>query len=161
MRVACRATRRMFVHIRCQDQPKDNMKVSNIQEVQDKFLAAVAKDGLVHTLQWIGTWYDRAAEAAAEDELQRGLGEFAGDSEARELALLDHLLPNSERVSNYSTSAGHNLYQQAMLAAQARLLNQLIDGKVGPAGRRRQWADVRARLQGAKAEQQPGQAVGK
>ncbi|WP_146039561.1 MULTISPECIES: hypothetical protein [unclassified Variovorax] len=121
-----------------------------MQEVQAKFLADVAKNGIVHTLQWIGTWYDQVAEAAAADELKNALGEFADDAEARELALLDRLLPEAEGISNYNSSAGHNLLREANIAARARLVNRHMFGNTGPSGRRMRWDQVRERLQAEK-----------
>lgn len=123
----------------------------NMQCVQDAFVKEINERGLAHVLQWIGVWYDRAAEAEVADDLATVLREHAADPEARELHLLDRLLPMAESITNYSTSLGHNVYRQALVGARSKELNTLMsmDGKdapnVGRTARRNRWEAWRAK----------------
>lgn len=121
---------------------------TNIERVQAQFIAEIEKNGIVHVLRWVSEWYDKAAGAEVQDELFRALGQPDLEPEAKELVLLDRLLPEAESNSSFSTSPGHNLYKQALIAARARELNNMLssapDSKIPatPAsrrGRRERW----------------------
>lgn len=101
-------------------------QTTNMQRVEQELIAEIQKRGLAHVLQWIGGWYDKTAQAEVEDDLQAVLLEHAQDPEARELHLLDHMLPAAESNTNFSTSVGRNLYRQSLIAARAKELNSLF-----------------------------------
>lgn len=132
--------------------PEDNNP--NMKAVERKLIAEINEKGLGHVLRWIGVWYDRAAEAELADQLKMSLGERHADPEARELFLLDRMLPAAEGNTNFSTSAGHNLFNQALIAAAAREINAMNDYDAkssGPApatsrsGRAARWDAWRAK----------------
>jgi hypothetical protein len=75
------------------------------------------KNGLEHTLRWIGGWYAQAAKARVSDEVSRALDEHADDPTAHALHLTDLLVSASSRGNNYSFSPGGNLFQQAEVSA--------------------------------------------
>lgn len=129
---------------------------TNIERVQAQVIAEIEKNGIVHVLQGVSGWYDKAAEAEVQDELVRALGKPDAEPESKELMLLDRLLPDAVSNSSFGTSPGHNLYKQALIAARARELNTMLssapDGKVpvtpasrlGRRERRERWGEQRA-----------------
>lgn len=117
---------------------------SNTDRVQAEFLAALKKNGLSHTFQWMANWFDAVAEALVQDELQQALGEHVNDPQARGLQAMDMMMSLATSISNHSTSASANLMREARLAALAKIVeSNYWGGDVGGYGsrsdRRKQW----------------------
>ncbi|MEJ6002513.1 hypothetical protein [Paucibacter soli] len=93
--------------------------------VQEAFIAEIQKNGILHALEWIGAWYQKAAAAHLEDELSRQLGGHARDRELVALALTDMLLSDGSLVANYSSGPGENLMRQATVAEVSRRLREI------------------------------------
>lgn len=123
---------------------KADASKSNVAQVQDLFLAEVQKHGIQHALEWVTGWYERIAMARVRDEMEGALGTFIEDQEARELWLTDQLEDAAKRVSNRSTSAGHELAKDSYVSALARELE-----RSGKPGRRERWDALRARTAAA------------
>lgn len=98
--------------------------LTHVEKVQQAFINKIKEDGLLHTLEWISVWYERAAQAELDDALQARDERQSLDNEAAELFCLDKLLPSAETADNFSTSPGHNLMRLARMAAVARELNR-------------------------------------
>ena len=115
-----------------------------LEQLQAEFIAKVQEEGVYRVLEWIGGWYGACARAYVEDEMANALGAHANDRQARELHNLDRMFQEASMVSNYSTSAGHNLMRQAIVARRAELLSNAP--MCGGAARRERWEEVEARL---------------
>lgn len=122
---------------------------AHMDKVQEAFIAEVQENGLAHVLRWSDAWFGRAAAAEVRDTMENSLGEHIKNPEAVELHLLDRLFNDSGSANNFSTSAGHNLYRAAMIAARTEELNSLYPAKAGGtptpasrAGRQARWEAV-------------------
>ena len=114
---------------------------TEVSRVQAKFIAALQEKGMQHTMEWVTGGYDDLAAARVRDEMANALGAFIDDDEARELWLTDQLESAASRVSNRSTSAGHELSKDSYVSALAHELE-----RVGRVARRERRNAVRQRL---------------
>lgn len=95
-----------------------------VERVKLRFLAALEKDGIEHTFEWMQGWFGEVAAAVLEDRLKNSLGEHAKNPDARGLFLTDLLMDEARRVSNYSSLSTSNLMRQARVAALADMVNR-------------------------------------
>jgi hypothetical protein len=123
---------------------------TKLAAVQAAFIAEVEQSGIVHALEWVGGWFNRAAMAAAEDELQHALGEHVKDAEARELLIVGKLMSEGSTTSSYSSGPGANLMKQARVAAHAKMLSD-SRATLSATARGERWDVVRARLSASEA----------
>ena len=113
---------------------------TELHSTQEAFVAELRKSGIHHTLEWIGGWYDRVAQARVEQTLKNELGEHAGDREAAMLTCETYLVSTATGVSSRGSSDGHKLMKDAEVAAWATRLRRY------PHTRNERWDAVRARL---------------
>lgn len=106
-----------------------------VARVQAEFEAALAKDGLVHTFEWMSGWFDQVAHAQVSDELTQALGEHAQDPQARSLQALDMLMSLATSASNTSSSPSANLMRLARLTALANIVEGRFGSPIGYASR--------------------------
>lgn len=140
--------------------PKKNEQpsaTSHVDEVQKAFIAEIQENGLSHALRWSDSWFARAAAAEVQDTMRNSLGEHINNPEAVELHLLEQLFIDAGSANNFSTSAGHNLFRAAMIAARTEALNSLHPVKAGDpptpasrAGRYKRWEAVHEAAKNAK-----------
>lgn len=93
-------------------------KPTPVEKVQADFLAEIAENGVEHTLNWIGNWYIKAAEARLAMELANM------PAYEHELFLTKELLRLGQGAASYSTGTGPNETYRARVAACAAALER-------------------------------------
>lgn len=100
---------------------------SRINKVQEELIETLQERGVKHTLEWISSWYNKAAEAtirAEIDEMKANAPEGVDPTEAIKCHLIDQMMRHSNNVDNKSTSIGANAMKEAMAATYAQIFQR-------------------------------------
>jgi hypothetical protein len=93
-------------------------------EVQAQFLTEICQEGMAHTLQRMGGWYEAFAKAEVADLLATHAKIAPNDKELQLRIFLSMAMENTPRAFDCSTGVGRNLYRQALAAAVGDLLRK-------------------------------------
>lgn len=98
------------------------VKPNAIDLVTEEFIAAIRKDGIAHTFEWMSHWFERVGRASVEVEMNTYLGDdFRANRDAQNLYLLERMAQMSESVTNQSSLESSNMMRRARLAAMAHI----------------------------------------
>lgn len=98
--------------------------LSPIEKVQAEFLAEIAENGVEHSLNWIGNWYIKAAEARLAMELANM------PAYEHELFLTKEMTRLGQGAASYSTGTGPNEAYRARIAACSAAFERVGYGHV-------------------------------
>lgn len=103
--------------------------MTNVAEVQNKFIKELDEKGIEHVFQWIDGWFKELASAHVKDVATRVRGTHEAvpqelTNQLVEAALIDEFISTATGVSNYSSGQGANLMLQARTAALANAINR-------------------------------------
>lgn len=121
------------------------MAKNKLAEVQANFIKSIEEKGIEHALTWVGGIYRSVAEELLKKEMEEQLGDRYSIPEARCLYLEAYLADVASRVSNRSTSVGHELMKDAFTSVAAKQFNELSRGQ-----REVRWAALEKSLSEAK-----------
>ncbi len=93
----------------------------NLDRVQQQLFAAIEKDGLRHTFEWMHIWFDKVARAEIDDELLQSESGHK-DRNLRALIAMENIATLSRSATSFSSSASANLMKQARLSGWAHVL---------------------------------------
>jgi hypothetical protein len=90
------------------------------QTLQEQFIKEIQEKGMEHALTWIGSWYERLAEAQLADRLNDMPVEY------HKVHLLEESQGLARVAANYSTSIGQNALQHARVAVTSKAAERAL-----------------------------------